>query len=158
MLARRRNVKSFTPLAGAGRRVDVAQAGAEFLHHFEFGRSGEIAGTDPERLHHQRDAVFQVGPHLIFGRHHPDFSRVESLRTLPHPRAPSGEIRLVGGHEIGEGSAALLACVRIEHERNEPRERIVLDDDDGEGGHQVLQLFFGSRSTLSAVNTRLCII
>ena len=51
-----------------------------------------------------------------------------------------------------------LFAVGVEHERDEPGERIVLDHDDGKGAALCrFQLFFGSTSTLRAVNTRLCI-
>ncbi len=88
----------------------------------------------------------------------PHLGGIEPGRALPHPRAPAGKIGLVGRHEIGEGRAALLARRWVEHERDEPRERIVLDHDDGKGAALCrFQLFFGSTSTCRAVNTRLCI-
>ena len=136
----------------------LRKLGAEFLHDLEPAGRRQVIPADPKRLDHQRDAVLEVRAHLGLGRHHPHLGGIKSRRALPHALAPAGKIRLVGRHEIGEGRAALLAGLRIEHERNEPGERIVLDHDDGKTRHSSgLQFFFGSTSTRSAVNTRLCI-
>ena len=158
MLARRRSVSTLMPFSAQAAVSMLRKPRAEFLHDLEL-RLAAARSSRPTRNDSTTSATqsLQVRAHLGFGRHHPHLGGIEPRRALPHALAPAGEIGLVGRHEIGEGRAALLARLRIEHERNEPRERIVLDHDDGKARHAGgLQFFFGSRSTRSAVNTRLC--
>ena len=83
----------------------------------------------------------------------------EAAGARAQPRGPAGEIRLVVRHEVGEGGCALGVGRWIKNDRDEPGERIVLDHDNGRIGHCACdQLFLGSVSTLSAVNTRLCMM
>ena len=88
----------------------------------------------------------------------PHLGRIEARRpgrTRAHQPAKSGSSVDMKSAKAARRSSLAFG---IEHERDEPRERIVLDHDDGKARHGGrLQLFFGSRSTLSAVNTRLCI-
>ena len=69
-------------LLGAGRGVDVAQAGAEFLHDLEPAGRRQVIPADPKRLDHQRDAVLEVRAHLGFGCHHPHLGGIESRPSL----------------------------------------------------------------------------
>ena len=158
MLARRRSVSSLMPFSAQAAVSMLRKPVPNFCTTLSRAAAARSSRADAKRLDHQRDAVLEVRAHLGLGCHHPHLGRIKPRRALPHARAPAGKIRLVGRHEIGKSRAALLAGLRIEHERNEPRERIVLDHDDGKARHcGGLQFFFGSTSTRSAVNTRLCI-
>ena len=135
MLARRRSVRSFTPLA--------AQAAASMLRRPRPNFCSTLRRGAAARSSGRRETIPRPAPRSLSGWPASPLrmatsrtsAGIKAARSLPHPRAPAGEIRLVGGHEIGEGRAPFLARVRVEHERDQPRERIVLDDDDRSCGH-----------------------
>ena len=138
MLARRRRVRSLTPFSAQAAVSMLRRPVPNFCRTLSCGAAARSSGPTRKDSTTSAPQSFRLARISSSDVDHaaprPDKAPPARAARRAHQPAKSGSsVR----HEIGEGRAALLARVRIEHERNEPRERIVLDDDDGRLGHCV---------------------
>ena len=100
------------------------------MHHLQARRTRNVAFPYLHSLDDRRFCSANVTAELIFALSQTYRRRIQAADSLAHASAPGGKVWHVMSGEIGKGRLTLATAIRVQHNLNEPCDRIVFYEED----------------------------